>query len=291
MLNVSQQTIARWENTSSELKMSVLRDLAIALHTSSGALSSGSNDTQPFVSIPSKRYAQKHADQESLDYFWGHAGVKLRNSRKSLWYPITAKEYERVYRFVQRSTKSAWAGFETINKRFVAFPISNIYQLTLLDDAADHDEDDWELAPDAYSGWPDDLYDCLDDFDHLPEEKLKEQYSDKLIKTARDAWASLKDFGYNEIYEFLDYTTLYRIDGSKFKCLPDELLLHDLYVEVDDEYFECLPPNVMILNEIEFGRTLVISKSQIELIDIPMKAVNAGFDKTMKELDREPSEE
>lgn len=171
-LEMSQQAIAKWENGAAEPTVKNLRELAAIFGTSVDDLL-GNSETIKTTHFCN--YGPKKNEDLEIDGFWGHIGVKIKGQKKSRWYPITQKTYERVYLEIQNEDR--WFFVETLNNKNLLINKRNIKKITLLDDACDNDPDDWDLQWDAYGGDAAVAYNCLYEYscgetENIPEKLL-----------------------------------------------------------------------------------------------------------------------
>lgn len=140
MLNVSQQTIARWEGGKSEPHLAALRDLALIFGTSVDELlayeKTGKNPSTIHYCI----------FNNELDGYWGDIGLKI-GGKPSIWFPISYKTMNRVCnQLKQLDNEEDWIVFPTLNNKYVVFRPATIDKVTFLDEAGDAPEDDGELS-------------------------------------------------------------------------------------------------------------------------------------------------
>lgn len=184
-LNTTQQTIARWESGKSEPGIAALKDLALIFHTSVDDLLeyavTGKN-------ISSSLY---YLLTEPQDGFWGHIGIQIAQ-RPSVWFPITAGIADKLAdAFDGMNHEKSWVLFPTLANQYIALHPSCAQKITILDDASDHPQADWELAY-PYNGLPQELYRGFEVIDSIGFSKnelyfLAEVYKKRISNTALNA--------------------------------------------------------------------------------------------------------
>jgi transcriptional regulator with XRE-family HTH domain len=156
MVKTTQQTIQRWETGKSEPPLAALRDLATIFGTSIDDLL-GRNPL-------SKEASTNHLF--SLDSghgnFWGNLGLQFPGDKLSRWYPVTTAEATRVEERMNNLTEeSPWLVVATLNNRMLIVNGLAVKQVSLLDEAADQPDDDWELPWDGMAGLEPEVYRAL----------------------------------------------------------------------------------------------------------------------------------
>lgn len=173
-LNISQQTVAKWESGKIEPSLKHLREIAHLFSTSVDDLLDNSNIiTTNELGCFSK---PKNSKELNVDGFWGNIGIRLKSQKTTRWYPISEDAYKVVLSDIQ--SEGTWFCVETLNNKLLFINRRNILKLTLLDEAADPPAD-WNLDWDAYCGENPEFYKALEEYyfdnneDNIPEVLLK----------------------------------------------------------------------------------------------------------------------
>lgn len=153
-LKTTQQTIGRWEAGKAEPNLAALRDLAVLFGTSVDDLLHF--DSKHTRRLPTPSY---HAHVgEAHGGFWGHVGLKLPGQSHSKWFPVTLGTAEQLSEEIARLDKeSEWTSFPSLANKMILFRPAAVDKITILDDACDQVEGDWNLDL-PYQGYPAEIY-------------------------------------------------------------------------------------------------------------------------------------
>jgi transcriptional regulator with XRE-family HTH domain len=311
-LKTSQQAIARWENGKSEPNLSVLKDLALFFGTSVDELLS--------YGATGKKFVTKHRSfsKEEFDGFWGHIGLKIAG-KPSLWFPITEGTMNEIYNKIKNMNKeNEWLMFETLANKFVACRPAGIERLGLLDDDADHPQDDWKITL-PYSGLSLEIYsafDVLEDSLSLDEWKkaneiiTKPNKRDKLTNTDMKSWREIvkklvplfegkasgefvgrvaEEFAKYSLYEWENYyqtmlaINVYREDGSVEDFLSESEDIDNLIFTLDNLEFE----NLKFINFTRYESPVFMPLSKISVITVPYTEVLKAEKESEEEFEKD----
>lgn len=254
MSSISGISLERLKQIESGENMSIaeLRDIAMVFSTSSNALSNRS-----FFEPQIKR----------LNDFWGHIGILLNNTNEYLWFPITNKTCSLIY----RTKVNDYMVIPCMNNRVLFLCMKNIKELILLDDACDDPIDiNWEQNV-SCGELPLVVYEALEDYILYDDSACKECISDNLKKFL-DQFIKSKKMTGDEIYHFLNYSTIYYNDGNKRNLYidfnEDESIsteIIDIYAFETSEFLE----QYMLINEIH-GYDILLNLDNISMLDLPL---------------------
>lgn len=272
-LKTTQQTIQRWETGKAEPPLAALRDLAVIFGTSVDDLVG----TNPF---------SKEAVTNSLvgldqgeEHFWGHLGIQFPGAKLSRWYPVTAAEATRIENQMSEiSEKSPWLVISTLNDRMLILNALTVKQVSLLDDAADQPDDDWELGWDGYSGLEPETYRALGEWALEDESELSDKFKEGLEKIIEEHKLTPDLVQERILSVAVRYT-----DGSeqRFMVEPDRL-----YGAVCD--VEAFPEScVFDLTEYGEGRNVFVPGAALALLDMPLHQVVDAAKEALAELEEE----
>ncbi|WP_158250079.1 MULTISPECIES: helix-turn-helix transcriptional regulator [unclassified Pseudomonas] len=273
-LNVSQQTVARWERGDAEPNFAMLRDIATLMGTSVDDLLEYSVGR---AKIPSQHW---NPQDENIDGFWGHIGLLLPGKAKSQWYPITESECERVSRFLsERQPFSGWLLLTTLNNKALIVNPDQLQRIRLLNDAADEPDDgDWELSIDGYQGWGAEVYRGIGEF-FWEEDKFEAKNSKKLKKSICDL-VEEHQLDEEAVCEFLEHTKVHLNSGSQISFKAVRTGVYELAVEAD-----CATPATICLENDYSGELNYFAPKYVALVEIPLTEYLEAAREMMTELD------
>ena len=174
-LNISQQTVAKWESGKIEPSLKHLREIALLFSTGVDDLLDNSNR----ITTNELGYFPKPKNNKDLyvDGFWGNIGIRLKSHKTTRWYPISEDAYNAAFGSIQ--SEGTWFTVETLNNKMLFINRKSIVKITLLDEADDPTED-WILEWDSYSGESPEFYKALEEYfydyneKNIPEHLLKD---------------------------------------------------------------------------------------------------------------------
>ena len=120
MLDVNQQTVARWENGKTEPSIGQLKDLAMIYNISVDALLGKENVISRY---PRYFHGPDENNKVYDDYYFGDLGIFFHEGESVRWFPVSEKV---ANRFISLQNEKDWIAFETLNNRYVAVNLSNI---------------------------------------------------------------------------------------------------------------------------------------------------------------------
>lgn len=258
-LEVTQQTVAKWENGKSEPSIAHLRDLALLYDTSVDELVRENANAKNIT----RNIYQFFGGSDNC--FWGHIGLGVPNQEKSIWYPITLRTANQVINNLD-NTFSDFIHIETLNNRTLFFNKKHLLHIHILDDNADYPKDDWELGWDSYQGLPAEIYPALSDY--LIEGILElENYSPTFIKNVKEVLNEYPNLSEEDVSDSKVYTLSkiyqYYIDTD---CFED--FIHLNYGN-DNVWLK--------MRNFGIGMDTFISSHQIVLIDVPTHLFNKVY--------------
>ncbi len=269
-LKVSQQTIAKWESGKTEPTLANLRDLALCLSTSVDELLGEDKTPKTMVNhTPSYFGDNPHG-------FWGHIGIGVPNKDKSLWYPITLHDANRLTNALYDSF-SPFMSVDTLNGRTLYFNKNNISYLHFLPDSADQIENDWELGWDGYQGYPADIYPALADY-LLNGELNPDDYSDDFIKLVENIASEHKNLEFKDI----EYSHVYTLNKHSHHYID----INELSDITNLELFE--KPEWVNIGDSSHGFDMFVLSDKIILLDVPLhlskQAIKSIFSDSFDEI-------
>lgn len=278
MLNVSQQTVGRWETGKAEPNIAALRDISVLFGTSVDDLL-GMDKTAKITTNHYQPY-----EKEGSDGFWGHLGLLLPGERKTRWYPITLGEADRLGRNLQLEEKvgSDWLAISTLNNRMLLFTISSMKRIWLLDDAADQpSDDDWDIPWDGYQGYSPEIYRALEEWLCQGDAKEYEQeYSETLREMVENIVEENKlDDG--SVQKLVIDTHIHFADGTSTSYDVEEEDLYDVASLVELGASSA----VLRMNGAGGGGESYFPVAALRLIDMPLLKYTAGWKLAMRELE------
>jgi transcriptional regulator with XRE-family HTH domain len=271
-LGTTQQTIARWESGKTEPSIANLKDLAIILGTSVNELID--NETIIKTSIMNDFC---RTENNKVDGFWGHLGIKICRENKTIWYPISANTYSSLFKMFQFR---GWCYTETLNNKVLLMNRSSIHRFCLLDDACDPLENDWDVEWHALEPFPLEIYNELEQinsssFDGSLDVEMSDQSSEEFKKTLK----SIIDDN--------------KLDDKKVRNITSDICIRytngdsEYYETAIDDYFTMIMMKVEGLEDDENVDPIVIdddisdnaifffNPKDIAVIEIPLLKVNA----------------
>ena len=275
MLDVTQQTIERWESGKAEPNLQATRDIAVIFGTSVDNL-------LEFDSGKAEVLKTNHYHRilgSGQDGFWGHLGVMLPNETKSIWYPITEQEMTSIDSQAQR-TDTGWLCAATLNNRMVLLNVKEIKKITLIDDDEDQIESDWELEWDGYQGHSPEIYKALGEHFYGIEDEYEESFSNKLRKFVEEL-VEEHQIDEDKVIEILSLTKIHFIDGTKLSIEIDEQDLCHIVMEAGIDL-----PDIFSFDEADRGRYFYIPPAKVQMIDMPLLKYQEGIERSRREESR-----
>lgn len=170
-------SLERYKNIEEGEKASLaeLRDIAMILSTSVHDLLGKSY----FISQIASRYY--FVDENSqcdrwTSGFWGHLGIMRVNSEECLWYPITLKVREAIYKKINND----WMVVPCLNNKLLVIKMDNIKELLFVDEACDMPADaNWNGVLDS-GEIPLVFYETF--WDYCYGDRNNDEMSEKFIK-------------------------------------------------------------------------------------------------------------
>lgn len=278
MLKTTQQTVARWETGKSEPSIATLKDLALIFGTSVDDLL-GCNPFGPASKgeVVTNRH---HYFAKSDEGFWGHLGIRVPGATKSIWYPITLGEADRISRRIADTTsKAPWIVATTLNNRALVINMATVPQLSMLDDNADEVADDWELGWDRYQGFSPEIYRGIEDhFLGFDDDDVSEAFSQTIEEVIRQ-----EGLDQGKVFALLRATRVHYNDGTlRELCVDDDTSWSTFSaVEYDNDSL------TFDLSDRDSGLDVFVARSQVVMVDMPLHRMSDAAKRELEELERE----
>lgn len=280
MLNVSQQTIGRWETGKAEPNIAALRDIAVIFGTSVDDLL----DMDKTAKITTTHYLP-HV-QEGADGFWGHLGLLLSGEVKTRWYPITLGEANRLGQNLGmwEQGELGWLAVPTLNNRMLLFAISSIKRIWLLDDAADQpNDDDWDISWDGYQGFSPEIYRALEVWFYQDiENEYEQEYSENLRQIV-DGIIEDNQLDDGSVKKLVVDTHIHFSDGTSTSYEVEEEDLHDAVSSLELGASSA----VLRMNGAGGNFESYFPIGALRLIDMPLLKYTEGWKQAMSEFEGE----
>lgn len=243
-------TLKKWIAGKASPTNSQLRDLAIALNSTKVEL----------LELDDEYHAVSRFKPTSIErglFAWGHLGLRLPGESHSRWYPVSAAVAGYVSRVARLTDEGAsWICVPTMSARLLYINTNECESITLLDEAADGVEGDWdhdlvqeELNSELAAAISEFLEDWVGD--------SSEQLQAYLEKTTKDSTK------FDEIAQ----THVHYINGIHRVVYPESKALHDNFnlIELEDaDSFK------FDLSNPSYGYDLYIPACKVCLIDAPL---------------------
>ena len=136
-LNITKQTLARWENGISQLSISQATKIAQFFQVTVSELIGES------ISDSLNNFYFENGDES----YFGEVGIKISVNEKN-WYPISYETANDISGRLQHKsdTDNNWLQFETQNNKCVAVNLKNITSITLNDDNDDEPYGSYKIS-------------------------------------------------------------------------------------------------------------------------------------------------
>lgn len=278
MLDTTQQTIARWESGKAEPNLAALRDLAICLHTTVDSLL---GRTPVLPSQTTNPFAWIDGDESG---FWGHIGIRLPQAPFTRWYPVSTRTMKEVYRDVQCDDPDEWITFQTLNNKMVIFAPTQSLWVIFLDEADDGLDGDWQLEADAFEGWPEEIYNCIEArFDYSGDDKDPQKFSKKIV-AATDELMQTHAIDEEKATRLCSESRVIFRDGAErqFVCSPENMANAFFDFDIGIK----LAGTLMLRLDDDYGaRDFFISVSRMALMELPLVKLKEGLEQDLPELE------
>jgi transcriptional regulator with XRE-family HTH domain len=262
ILNISIDTLKKWEAGMEEPAVKALRDIAVYFGTGIDDLLGMASEGTPITTTNPCRLVPK-----GHDGFWGHLGLMLPGEAKSHWYPITRGQYEELSERLADGDKG-WVASPTLNNRFVMFDKLALKKICLMDDDSDQCGNDRDLPWDGYNGYSPEIYKALEMFvwRAMDDEELDEEYSKPLQSVVTDLMAEHQ------------FDESHLID-THFHCMDGSSLGFSIELRWLDEIAKATGgglDGVITFLDSDGFRLHYFPVSQVRLIDMPLVKVLEG---------------
>ena len=276
-LNISQQTVAKWESGKIEPSLKHMREIALLFSTSVDDLLDNSNS----ITTNELGYFPKPKNNKDLhiDGFWGNIGIRLKSQKTTRWYPISEDAYEMAFGNIQ--SDGSWFTVETLNNKLLFINRKNIIKITLLDEADDPTED-WNYTWDSCGGVNPEFYKALEEyyFDNN-EENIPAPLLKSIKETIREEKLSEED-----IEDLITNARIFLNDGSVeskflYECKELTERIESCIYDFEGE----LTPAIIT---IETGaEECFYNADEVSLIEIPLIKYKQALSEAQEDLERE----
>jgi len=276
-LNISQQTVAKWESGKIEPSLKHMREIALLFSTSVDDLLDNSNS----ITTNELGYFPKPKNNKDLhiDGFWGNIGIRLKSQKTTRWYPISEDAYEMAFGNIQ--SDGSWFTVETLNNKLLFINRKNIIKITLLDEADDPTED-WNYTWDSCGGVNPEFYKALEEyyFDNN-EENIPAPLLKSIKETIREEKLSEED-----IEDLITNAQIFLNDGSvESKFLYECKELTERIESCIYDFEGDLTPAIIT---IETGaEECFYNADEVSLIEIPLIKYKQALSEAQEDLERE----
>lgn len=223
MLKTTQQSLARWEKGESEPKQAILKSMALLFGTTIDDLL-GENSINK---TPVSNHYYIFGQDNGIDGYWGHIGILLKGQQKHQWFPITKQTSCDLYDLLQiyqvDCADQPFISIHTLNNRVLWLNLKKIAGISLLDDGADIQDDDWTLTWDNDQGYPGEVYNALDDSLYENSDDIAEPFRDIAERLIKE-----NNFSEGDILEKVCNTDVYYSDGKVENISVDQKYLWDI---------------------------------------------------------------
>ena len=286
VLDRTQKEINAFEKGTVEPDIMYLRDLAMMCKC--GVEDLRGNTFVDCGHVVANSVVLGYSDDEKIDGYWGNVGILLKGEEKSRWYPISREASCRIQRGMESC--SNWFWVHTLNNRMLLIDRTKVRKITLLDEALDHIEGDWELPIDGCSGAALEVYAGLELMSDLNlDEADAENNTSKKYKTCIAEYA--KEWGLDsdeKLIDFLWNVTVFEADGAKTKIMASETCLEWVYtlvaLELDEENQPCF-----VFDEDDRTNAVYIARDNVAMVDMPLLRLIKGIMMPINEADKEDS--
>ena len=272
MLDVNQQTVARWENNKTEPSIAQLKDLAMIFGTSVDVVL---GREMPTSLLP--RYAHKPNNKVYDDCFYGYLGIIFHKGESARWFPVSEKV---ANIFIGLHDQTDWYTFETLNNRYVAVNLKNITYCVVNRDEADQPKVDWEHTH-FENILPEEMYRGLSDY----------SFYDDNLETSSKYKSGIEDYikehslDEKKVNEISIYTKVYGNQNLLHDCMwADDgnlaSMFHFIELGLDENEF-------LFLTDDDEGNYYRFQNTEIAMIDSPKLQVLDAMEKLLKEMEEE----
>jgi hypothetical protein len=160
----------------------------------------------------------------------------------------------------------------------VIFRPSRLQAVTFLDEAEDQIEGDWEVGPDDVEGWPQEIYECLENlmWKGLGDPDDKEEYSDKLIASTKEL-ISKYELDDERITEMCVKTRVTYTDGAVrwLQASPDRLATTFVDFDIGVDH---VGSTMLHLDDEGGDHSIFLSLDFIARLEFPLLALKRGIE-------------
>ena len=279
MLDVNQQTVARWENGKTEPSIAQLKDLAMIYQTSVDAILGKVKPISPFP-----KYWHPPEKNVHEEYFFGYLGITLLNGELTRWFPVTDKVVNRFLNLTWREEDEiGWEVFETLNNRYVAVNLNNVTSFTINDDDADEPVGDWKYTY-FEDMLPDEMYRGLaNHWNQSDYEKTSAKY-----KATIDDYVKENKLDEEKLNMMFDFPKIY----GKKKLMYDSIFVNykslaQVYYYIDmgihnKEYLR--------ITDFEEGNYYLLNNKEIAMIDSSRIHVLDAMEENLRDMQEDVEE-
>lgn len=284
-LRTTQQTVARWETGKSEPNLAALRDLAIIFGTSVDDLLDLNAGGRKGEIASSSHHHLWGGDGG----YWGRLGVRPIGAKLSTWYPISLGMLEHIQESIAQATPDKpWLVVRTLNNRALVMNLNKIRRLSLLDEAQDEPEGDWEPEWDSSEGCPQEVYVALGQYYNDVILGGQDSFSDpdasEAFNTLINELVEAKKLDQDSLEACLINTNVHFIDGSKETWEIEGEISWTLYAEAE---LQSEMVTMLDLSAAMGGFEIYVSRDQVALVDMPLQPMLDAAKEELEMLDED----
>lgn len=292
MMKISSEQIA--QNTSISIKrleeieageaatQAELREIAMCLSVSVNCLLE-KKIFEPQVAVPDM-FLQISRQNELVKYcgFWGHIGIKLRNQKDYIWFPIVSSTRHLVHRVMELDRMV----IPCMNNKVLFLNMKNVEEIIFSD--FDCDQPDFvNWSPDVDCGEiPLVVYESLEDFFYDENENALSINMRKVMQeiVEENGWSE------DDVYDVLHLTEIYYADGNVRPITIDFDGSEDISEEIEMVYLyeeTEFSSNVLMCEEYS-GNEILINMNNVSMMVLPLLDVeNAILERCEAEKENE----
>ena len=256
-----------------------LRDIAMCLSVSVKCLL-GEHFFEPQIAtldvVLSNNVNEK---RDKYSGFWGHIGIQLCNDTKFLWYPITGKTRDLVYKTVNNNR----IVIPCMNNKVLFINMKNVNEIVFSDFDCDQPEFiNWDYEVDC-GEIPLVIYEILEEYDFIEDD---EKNISVMLRDWVEKFVDNKGLSEDEIYDKTHISKIYYLNGCirniSIDFNSDESVSDEIYCTYifEDTEFE---NNILFCQDIG-GTEIFLNMKNICMLELPFLHVEHAIQKGLNEL-------